>query len=1098
MNVRTSWACVVVLLPLVLAADVADAAVQQYVETFSTTAFMDPANTTAIWDTGAGELMLPPFMPSIIGGYDTPSTAYNIEVAGNLAFVADYASGLQIIDITNPANPAFVGSFVPADRSQGVAVSGDLAFVADTYAGLRIIDIEDPANPFLVGSYPTSGQATAVVVAGDLAFVTDYASSLLIIDIANPASPGLVATYNTGVGAKDVVVDGDLAFVAVEVSGLQIIDITNPAAPAFVGSYNTPGFAQSIAVDGNLAYVADFGSGLQIIDITDPATPTLVGTFDTPGSAKGVAVNGDRAFVADYGAGLQVIDISDPASPSLLETLAMPDIALGVAVAGNFAFVADFTAGLKVVEFAVPAVPSLVSRTGLTGRATSVAIAGDLAVVAVDWAGIDIVDISDPAAPVVIGNCNTPGSPFHVVVSGDLALVAAWEAGLQIIDISNPQNPRLAASIGTSGNAARVAVAGDLAYVADGDLQVISISDPLNPNHIGTFPSGSNIMGVAISGDLAIVANLGVGIQVLDISDPSNPFLVSTYTVVDLSQGVLVEGDLVYATGYTSMLIISIANPAVPVLIGSHTVHGTDITIAGNLSFNAAFSSPYVVIDVTDPANPTPHGLISLPGDKPVGVAVAGDLAYVAMNDIDPWGGLTGELQVVRAFQADVTLELGEGRSLPIDDSSETIARVRLSSSQTAGVTWDISADGGVLWQAIEPDNLWTRIDAPGSDLVWRTTHAWTIGNNPTVADMQIEWVTQNAIIDAVSDVPDDQGGRVYVDWSRSGYDFADETALPVAGYNLYRRLDNPVLAAEVRRAGSPGTADASAWPSPDVPSYAYKGGTYITGSTAEATPASIPPGTWVLMGSAYATQSDSYRFEATTEADSSATGSHDAVYLITAHTTTPSVWFSSALVSGHSVDNIAPAVPTNVSLAYFTGSGNLLAWDPAPETDFQYFHVYRDTDPSFAPSPANLVHSTIATGWTDPDHDTDGVFYRITTLDHAGNESGPASAGTVTGAENPSAPPMFALHPNVPNPFNPSTLLRFDVPAGGGRITLAIYDVGGRLIDVLIDGVQPAGTGSIAWNGRDEVGRAVPAGVYLARLVGDGRLMITKMMLVR
>ena len=64
------------------------------------------------------------------------------------------------------------------------------------------------------------------------------------------------------------------------------------------------------------------------------------------------------------------------------------------------------------------------------------------------------------------------------------------------------------------------------------------------------------------------------------------------------------------------------------------------------------------------------------------------------------------------------------------------------------------------------------------------------------------------------------------------------------------------------------------------------------------------------------------------------------SVYYISAHTTTPSIFFDSPPDSGYSVDNIAPGVPLGMSVAYNTGSGNELAWDPSPEPDFQYYRM--------------------------------------------------------------------------------------------------------------------------------------------------------------
>ncbi|HWN83461.1 MAG TPA: FlgD immunoglobulin-like domain containing protein, partial [Candidatus Udaeobacter sp.] len=78
------------------------------------------------------------------------------------------------------------------------------------------------------------------------------------------------------------------------------------------------------------------------------------------------------------------------------------------------------------------------------------------------------------------------------------------------------------------------------------------------------------------------------------------------------------------------------------------------------------------------------------------------------------------------------------------------------------------------------------------------------------------------------------------------------------------------------------------------------------------------------------------------------------------------------------------------------------------------------------------------------------------------------------------------AFHPAHPNPFNPSTILAFDVPgvANGARpVTLDIYDVGGRLIRRLVDGPVATGKHSITWDGRAKDGGRTASGIYFAKI---------------
>jgi hypothetical protein len=80
-----------------------------------------------------------------------------VAVSGHYAYVADGGAGLQVIDVSDPANPRRVGGYDTPGYAGGVAVSGHYAYVADGDAGLQVIDVSDPANPRRVGGYDTPG-----------------------------------------------------------------------------------------------------------------------------------------------------------------------------------------------------------------------------------------------------------------------------------------------------------------------------------------------------------------------------------------------------------------------------------------------------------------------------------------------------------------------------------------------------------------------------------------------------------------------------------------------------------------------------------------------------------------------------------------------------------------------------------------------------------------------------------------------------------------------------------------------------------------------------------------------------------------------------
>jgi flagellar hook assembly protein FlgD len=102
-----------------------------------------------------------------------------------------------------------------------------------------------------------------------------------------------------------------------------------------------------------------------------------------------------------------------------------------------------------------------------------------------------------------------------------------------------------------------------------------------------------------------------------------------------------------------------------------------------------------------------------------------------------------------------------------------------------------------------------------------------------------------------------------------------------------------------------------------------------------------------------------------------------------------------------------------------------------------------------------------------------------------------------VVSVEESSVDPVLALWQNRPNPFNPVTTVAFSLPQRM-RLTLSIYDITGRRVAQLIDGVMNAGRHEVPWAGTDDKGRAVASGVYCYRLKTPYGVETRRMVLAR
>jgi hypothetical protein len=93
--------------------------------------------------------------------------------------------------------------------------------------------------------------------------------------------------------------------------------------------------------------------------------------------------------------------------------------------------------------------------------------------------------------------------------------------------------------------------------------------------------------------------------------------------------------------------------------------------------------------------------------------------------------------------------------------------------------------------------------------------------------------------------------------------------------------------------------------------------------------------------------------------------------------------------------------------------------------------------------------------------------------------------------------PRVVTLNQNYPNPFNPSTTIAFNLPHSGAT-SLVVYDVRGRLVRTLIDGVLQVGPQNLEWDGRNNAGQRVATGVYMYRLTFGNIVQQKKMVLLK
>ena len=1123
-----------VLLPMILPPS-AGALQHNFIEDFGSRTYRDSVNTTAWWHSfgETGELKLWPFHMDVVGNLPlSGQTTSGVAISGNHAFVTIRSYGLRVIDISDPGNPVQIGACATSGGAYAVAIDGDYAYVADGLNGLRVIDISNPGSPAVVGGYGEGVDYRGVTVSGDYAYVAAGTSGLVVVDISNPVSPTLAGQRDTPGFAFEVAVSGDYAYVADNGSGMQIIGISDPAHPDSVITYATPDSATGIAVSGDCAFMAVYNYGLEVVDITNPVAPFFKGRRDTPGTAIAVDVTGDYAYVADGLAGLQTIDISELAEPTWRDSCHTSDYATKVVVCGEYAYVTDRLGGFKIIHIADATLPPLLAgNLAISVQGQAVDIAGDYAYL-VTGSNFFVVNIRYPYAPDTVGSFGPiTGTLTDIAVSGDYAYVTALSYGLRVLDISNSDGPFIAGNCAVSGGCNGVAVSGDYAYVAAGTsgLVVVDISDPALPVVAGNCGTSGYAYDVAVSGNFAYVANGSGGLFIINISSPIDPAPVASLATSDIARGVDVSGDLAYvAAGMQGLVIVNISNPGSPSPVSVCDIAGIahSVVVVGRHAFVCRYAALYIV-NVGNPGSPAIVGTYPTQAEC-YGIAISGDHAFLAED-------LVG-FAVVQVYQRQFDLQRNQGQSLVFFASEQEISAARVFTAQADSIYWYVSADSGANWTYVPTDGEWHPLDPPGHALLWRSRHFYRIyGENPTCSDVEIEWKYSFAEIDSVKDVPEDEGGWVRVRFNRSGLDLAgggrSGVGLNAAGggkasdgtfgvtqtdairnYFTHRRIDDigaiGKLLEKGKRVepGKPITTNAGDGTDMTLELPSSMGGAqafvmdghyyYVSEGSG-----GFPPGIWETVGSVPATQQEQYYSLVPTVADSTS-ALRFTVYCVTAHTGTPTAYFISPPDSGYSRDNLPPRQPGGIKGDYGYPPPRLfMSWGRNGEKDFSHYSVYKGTSEDFVPNETNRIGTPWDTSFVDGGFDPNiRNYYKVSAWDIHENEGvfSLLRPEDITSVGTPPAVPVVTmLEQNMPNPFNPATVIRFSI-LQPGRVVLRVYDVAGRPVRTLVDDVRGTDWYEVRWDGRDDYGHGVPSGVYLYKLTAPWYAETKKMLLIK
>ena len=404
----------------------------------------------------------------------------------------------------------------------------------------------------------------------------------------------------------------------------------------YVGS--TPWLeTRNIYVSGDYAYCTQM-YGLVIIDIGDVENPHTISRLYMDNSVPDyLAVSGEKAYIISNDGDLWIIDISDKFNPVLLSRNFISYHIKSVKVTGDYAYVVK-DKSLAVIDISNSAAPAIVGEYG------SILI-NDLDIVddriyGTTAAGLAVYDINGFN---IIGSYDNPNtSPYRwVKVDGDYAYVTD-SAGLSILNISDPNGIYNISACPLDYSPIGMQIGGDYVLTLSyGQLDVINVTDISTPGIVSTFYNNSvndNVYNRNLYCDnmRAYVSCTSMidGFIILDFTDPADltPVGIFNSLICGWPHGFDIVGDLAYIAGEDStFVVVDISNPADPIVLGKCTSpsFAWNVKVSGNYAFVADNSGGLMVIDVSDPSEPYAVSTYDTPSYAR-DVNVVDNLAYIA------------------------------------------------------------------------------------------------------------------------------------------------------------------------------------------------------------------------------------------------------------------------------------------------------------------------------------------------------------------------------------------------------------------------------------------------------------------------------------
>jgi len=241
----------------------------------------------------------------LIDHINTPGYARDVLIYQNIAYVADYRYGLQVIDIKNPESSSIVYTLETDSPVMNLKQLDSFLFLG-TDAGMYICELTVPEKPVIISSLVFFGGVGKMAISQQRIFVINDYQKVIIIDIQNKLHPEVIDEVDLKMYLDDIAISESQIFFACVKDGFHIYD---SSLNRHIGSLSTVE-AKHLFIKENTAYIAEgVVEGLKVVDVSDPEYPVIVGSINLSDNIGCLLIHNNNAYFGGLNIGLQVFDI---------------------------------------------------------------------------------------------------------------------------------------------------------------------------------------------------------------------------------------------------------------------------------------------------------------------------------------------------------------------------------------------------------------------------------------------------------------------------------------------------------------------------------------------------------------------------------------------------------------------------------------------------------------------------------------------------------------------------------------------------------------------------------------------------------------------